>query len=126
MMMTLGGAVCRNETDNTSFKNVAAPKRAVDFETVARVSSRSDRCFIHAVIQVHNKILPSLGESLLHARDTFQTTSLCDVSMQELSVRWHWACPLWNTEDAAHAVAHACGAACTSKGAAVRCGEGVP
>ena len=24
-------------------------------------------------------ILPSLGESLLHARDTFQTTSLCDV-----------------------------------------------
>ena len=24
--------------------------------------------------------------------------------MQELSARWHWACPLWNTQDAAHAV----------------------
>ena len=24
----------RNETDNTCYKNVAAPKRAVDFETV--------------------------------------------------------------------------------------------
>ena len=37
MMMTLGGALCpvRNETDNTCYKNVAAPKRAVDFETVA-------------------------------------------------------------------------------------------
>ena len=37
-----------------------------------------------------------------------------------------FACPLWDTEDAAHANAHACGAACPSKGAAVRCGEGVP
>ena len=70
-------------------------------------------------------ILPSFGEAF-SVRDTFQTTSLCDVSMQEVSVWWHWACPLWNTEDAAQAVAHACGAACHSKGAAVRCGEGVP
>ena len=46
--------------------------------------------------------------------------------MQELSARWHWACPLWNTEDAAHAVAHACGAAYPVHGAVVRCGEGVP
>ena len=37
MMMTLGGAVCPvlNETGNTCYKNVAAPKRAVDFEIVA-------------------------------------------------------------------------------------------
>ena len=70
MMMTLGGAVCpvRNETDNTCYKNVAAPKRAVDFETVAWVSSWSDLYFIGAVIQVHCMILPSLGESLLQQR----------------------------------------------------------
>ena len=49
-----------------------------------------------------------------------------DESTQELSARGLWACPLWDTEDAAHANAHACGAACPSKGAAGRCGEGVP
>ena len=37
-----------------------------------------------------------------------------------------FACPLWDTEDAANANAHACGAACSSKGAAGRRGEGVP
>ena len=37
----------------------------------------------------------------------FPDNFLCDVSMQELSARRHWAWPLWNTEDAVHAGAHA-------------------
>ena len=49
MMMTLGGAVCpvRNETDNTCYKNVAAPKRALSVltETESPINSQSADAF---------------------------------------------------------------------------------
>ena len=44
-----------------------------------------------------------------------EKTSERRLCQQELSARRLWACPLWDTEDAAHADAHACGAACPSR-----------
>ena len=94
--------------------------RAVDFETG-----------VSLIFHLRSHSSPLCDPALSRRKPSacqryFPDHFLCDVSMQELSARRHWACPLWNTGDAAHAVAHAYGAACTCKGAAVRCGDGVP
>ena len=69
----------------------------------------------NAVIPVHCKILLALGERLHHTRDAFQATSSATFQRRSYQRGGIGACPLWDTEDAAHAVAHACGAACSQQ-----------